>query len=389
MPLFSYNPLVLLEAYAKGLFPTLNDQGNFFLYKPQSRALLPLAGINVCKGLKQAINKNTFTVRFNTDFDAVVRSCERTTENWITPELRRVYGALHRQGWAHSVECYSAQNELVGGLYGVAVGGVFFSESSFSRESQASKMADYALVELCRTQGFRMIDVQLMSDHLASLGAFEVTDDRFQLDLYEAVRIKTDWGSSLQELRKKVFPPALAGERILIRALVQADAEALFEMNQDPSYHQHIYTNPIRSLEQAKQQIRLATNERYPAGIPDPLGICFKDAPSTIIGTVGGFILYAGLPQMEFVYDLNPKVWGKGLAPEAGKLLRDYLFLNYPVRRLQGRAATENKASCRVLEKLGFTFEGTLREVMYYADRTWDMKYFSLTFDDWQKMTVV
>ena len=171
-------PGTLLAAYRNGLFPMgLGRDGGppIGWWSPDPRGILPLDGLRVTRSLSRALRR--FEIRVDTAFDAVVRACGDPGRDgrWITPAIAAAYADLHGLGWTHSVECWR-DGELVGGLYGVALGGLFAGESMFHRERDASKAALVALVELLRADGGdgRLLDVQWRTDHLASLGVIEV-----------------------------------------------------------------------------------------------------------------------------------------------------------------------------------------------------------------------
>ena len=148
-------------------------------FRPRRRCLFPIEGIRVSKSLAKRIRNSGFEVTFDQAFEDVVRACRRGEgENWISEEFVRVYGEAHREGWAHSCEVWM-DGELVGGIYGLAVGAVFSAESMFHRDRDMSKVALWALVNRCRESGFRVFDAQIMNPHLASLGAYEVADQEF------------------------------------------------------------------------------------------------------------------------------------------------------------------------------------------------------------------
>ncbi len=181
-------PGTLLAAYRGGLFPMpLDTDGPLGWWSPDPRGVLPLDGLRVTRSLEKSCRR--FTVTVDTAFEDVMRSCgdPRRPAGWITEEFIEAYVELHRLGWAHSVETRSAAGDLVGGLYGVEIGGLFAGESMFSRERDASKVALVALVDvLAAAPGpGRLLDVQWMTDHLETLGVVEV--DRLDyLDLLAA-----------------------------------------------------------------------------------------------------------------------------------------------------------------------------------------------------------
>ncbi|MDQ3757158.1 MAG: leucyl/phenylalanyl-tRNA--protein transferase [Actinomycetota bacterium] len=166
-------PGTLLAAYRTGLFP-MPVQGHLAWWSPQPRGILPLDGLRVTRSLRQS--RHRYEVRVDSAFDEVVQACADPgrPHGWITDEFRRAYAELYHLGWAHSVEAWSSDGRLAGGLYGVAVGGLFAGESMFHRERDASKVALVALVERMRAAGGALLDVQWCTPHLASLGAVEV-----------------------------------------------------------------------------------------------------------------------------------------------------------------------------------------------------------------------
>jgi leucyl/phenylalanyl-tRNA--protein transferase len=167
-------PGTLLAAYRAGLFPMglgRHGRGMVGWWSPDPRGVLPLKGLRVSRSLRRACTR--FEIRVDTAFDEVVTACAdpQRPGRWITPRLVEAYGQLHRLGWAHSVECWR-DGRLAGGLYGVAVGGLFAGESMFHRETDASKVALVALVQGLRTSDAdrRLLDVQWQTPHLAGLG---------------------------------------------------------------------------------------------------------------------------------------------------------------------------------------------------------------------------
>ena len=162
----------LLLAYSNGIFPWYSDDTPILWYSPHERFVLLPHELKVSKSMRQVIRSNRFRVTFNTAFTEVILACaqaERIDQDgtWINTDMQQAYINLHRLGYAHSVEAWLG-DQLVGGLYGIPVGGVFCGESMFSKVSNASKLA---LITLCQTQNYQMIDCQVYTDHLASLGA--------------------------------------------------------------------------------------------------------------------------------------------------------------------------------------------------------------------------
>ncbi len=166
------SPQRLLLAYQNGIFPWYSNDTPILWYSPHERFVLYPQELRISKSMKQIIHSNTFKVTFNERFNAVITQCAHAERRgqystWITNDMIRAYINLHKLGHAHSVEVWKSE-ELVGGLYGVSVGAVFCGESMFSKVSNASKLA---LVALCQTRKYNLIDCQVYTDHLASLGA--------------------------------------------------------------------------------------------------------------------------------------------------------------------------------------------------------------------------
>ena len=148
--------------------------GEIEWYLPDPRAIIPLDGLHVSRSLKKRMRGGRFEIRADYDFLGVMRGCaDREEGSWISPRFIAVYGELHRRGFAHSVETWR-DGLLVGGLYGVAIGGAFMAESMFHRDSDASKVALAALVESLNRCGFLLLDVQFLTPHLETLGAVEI-----------------------------------------------------------------------------------------------------------------------------------------------------------------------------------------------------------------------
>jgi leucyl/phenylalanyl-tRNA---protein transferase len=185
-------PGTLLAAYRAGLFPMGTGRGGrppVGWWSPDPRGVLPLDGLRVSRSLRKAVPR--FEVRVDTAFGEVVRACADPSREgrWITADVERAYARLHALGWAHSVECWR-DGELVGGLYGVAVGGLFAGESMFHRATDASKVALVALVDLLREGGQasrRLLDVQWSTAHLAALGVVELPREEYLRRLRSAL----------------------------------------------------------------------------------------------------------------------------------------------------------------------------------------------------------
>jgi leucyl/phenylalanyl-tRNA---protein transferase len=180
-------PGTLLTAYRSGLFP-MPTESALVWWSPDPRGVLPLDGLRVSRSLRKACD--LYEVRIDTAFDAVVDACANPDRpnGWISGEVQAAYVRLHELGWAHSVEAWSrSSGELVGGLYGVAIGGLFAGESMFHRARDASKVALVELVRLLRDGGAVLLDVQWLTPHLESLGAVEVSREEYLAALPDAL----------------------------------------------------------------------------------------------------------------------------------------------------------------------------------------------------------
>ncbi|MFP5376083.1 MAG: leucyl/phenylalanyl-tRNA--protein transferase [Acidimicrobiia bacterium] len=184
-------PGTLLAAYRSGLFPMPLDAPGagavLGWWSPEERGVLPLDGLRVSRSLARSCTR--FEARLDTAFAEVVEACAdaRRPHGWITKEIRDAYVELHGLGWAHSVEAWTPDGELAGGLYGVAVGGLFAGESMFHRRTDASKVALVALVRMLREGGASLLDVQWRTPHLASLGAVAVPRAEYRRRLQAAL----------------------------------------------------------------------------------------------------------------------------------------------------------------------------------------------------------
>jgi leucyl/phenylalanyl-tRNA--protein transferase len=181
-------PCLLLEAYASGIFPMGMEDGTIRWFSPDPRGILPLEDFHTPHGLRRALKKTGWELRTDSAFDEVVASCASRQETWITTAIRRAYGGLFDEGYAHSVEIWS-EGKLAGGLYGVAIGGAFFGESMFHRVTDASKVALWHLVRLLRENGFTLLDTQWTTDHLEQFGAVEIPREQYLELLSEALPI--------------------------------------------------------------------------------------------------------------------------------------------------------------------------------------------------------
>jgi len=185
-------PNLLLRAYAAGIFPMAEsaDDPEIFWVDPEQRGILPLDEFHLPRRLKRTLRQDLFQVRCNYAFEAVVRGCAEPApdrpKTWINDQIVRLYSALFQSGFAHSVEAWRG-DELVGGLYGVALGGAFFGESMFSRVADASKVALAQLVARLRLGGFRLLDTQFVTAHLQQFGAVEIPRAQYRRRLAAAI----------------------------------------------------------------------------------------------------------------------------------------------------------------------------------------------------------
>ena len=174
------DPRLLLQGYATGIFPMADsrDAADLFWVEPRARAILPLDGFHLSRSLRKVIRSGRFQVSRDRCFADVIRACADREETWINAEIERAMLTLHSSGHAHSVEAWH-DGQLVGGLYGVKLGRAFFGESMFSRMADASKVALAWLVARMKVGGFKLLDCQFMTEHLASLGAVNVPRERY------------------------------------------------------------------------------------------------------------------------------------------------------------------------------------------------------------------
>ena len=172
-------PELLCMAYAEGYFPMPDPQsGKILWFNPEPRAVLPLESFHCPRSLSKTLRRSDFRITFDEAFDDVMKGCADRSETWITDEFFKAYGAMARLGHAHSIEVWGGET-LVGGLYGVSLGGAFFAESKFHRVTDASKVALYHLVEHLRQRHFSLLEVQFLTPHLARLGAIEIPSKRY------------------------------------------------------------------------------------------------------------------------------------------------------------------------------------------------------------------
>ncbi len=191
-------PELLLAAYRQGIFPMAGENGEIGWYEPVRRAIIPLDDrFHVPRRLARTVRSGFFTVTFDTAFDAVITACAEPAPGrettWISPEIIRAYSELHRLGYAHSVECWR-DGQLAGGLYGVAIGGLFAGESMFHRVRDASKVALVHLVERLRRGGFTLLDSQfVVGTHMLQFGTIEISRIEYHRLLRAALRTPAVW----------------------------------------------------------------------------------------------------------------------------------------------------------------------------------------------------
>lgn len=193
-----FGPEELLNCYRRGVFPMADsrDDPSVFLLDPDERGIIPLDGLHVSRSLRKFMRSMPFEVTFDKAFSKVIAKCAEAApdrENtWINEGIEYLYGHLHTLNHAHSVEVWD-DRELVGGLYGVSIGGAFFGESMFSRATNASKVALVKLVERLNAGGYRLLDTQFITDHLKTMGAIEVSRDEYHSMLTRALNIKASF----------------------------------------------------------------------------------------------------------------------------------------------------------------------------------------------------
>ncbi len=191
-------PETMLKAYRLGLFPMAETRTAQRLYwlDPEERGILPLDAFHVPRTLRRTMRAGRLAVTADRDFAAVIAGCAASgtgrEDTWINPDIERLFTALAAAGHAHSVETWR-DGELVGGLYGVAIGGAFFGESMFSRADDASKMALVHLVARLRLGGFGLLDTQFVTAHLARFGAVEIPRERYKAMLHDALAVDARW----------------------------------------------------------------------------------------------------------------------------------------------------------------------------------------------------
>ena len=214
-PFGRFGPEELLECYASGVFPMGEgrDDPRVFLVEPDQRGVIPLDGFHIPTRLRRTVRSDLFEIRIDTAFDAVLDACAAPgtgrEDSWINGPIRRLYVELNARGHAHSVECWRDER-LVGGLYGVTLGGAFFGESMFSRERDASKVALVHLVARLKRSGWRLLDTQFLTAHLGQFGAVETPQAAYLRLLHAARSICPD---------KSLFLEPVSGAGAVVYAL--------------------------------------------------------------------------------------------------------------------------------------------------------------------------
>jgi leucyl/phenylalanyl-tRNA--protein transferase len=195
-PPFEITSDILLRAYSIGLFPMAEDRDSTHLFwvEPEARGIFPLDGLVVSRSLAKVVRSDAFEVRADGAFEAVMKACANRDRTWINADILRLYGELHARGHAHSIEAYQS-GELVGGLYGVSLGAAFFGESMFHVARDASKVALVHLVARLKLGGFRLLDSQFVTPHLASLGCVEIPRALYRDLLAQAIDLAANFAA--------------------------------------------------------------------------------------------------------------------------------------------------------------------------------------------------
>ncbi|MDG2270060.1 MAG: leucyl/phenylalanyl-tRNA--protein transferase [Alphaproteobacteria bacterium] len=195
-------PQLLLGAYASGIFPMAESRHDPDLYwiDPDMRGIIPLESFHIPRRLRKTLRTSPYDIRCDSDFIGTIRACAEPqgerAETWINDEIEQLYDALFEMGFAHSVECWE-NDILVGGLYGVSVGGAFFGESMFTRVRDASKVALCHLAARLRKSGYVLLDSQFVTDHLRQFGTIEIDRAEYKAQLAKALRVNADFQPEL------------------------------------------------------------------------------------------------------------------------------------------------------------------------------------------------
>lgn len=204
------SPELLLQAYRAGVFPMAEhrDDPELFWVDPRRRGVIPMNGFRISRSLARRLRRQDYEVTFDRDFEGVIDACADRRETWINSEIRALFTALHHRGHAHSIEVWM-QDELVGGVYGLEVGGAFCGESMFSRRRDGSKIALAWLIDLLKRAGFMLFDTQFLTEHLASLGAIEIPRQQYRAQLATALLVTPDLAGT---------PLASSGQEVVQRS---------------------------------------------------------------------------------------------------------------------------------------------------------------------------
>ena len=197
-PFGAFGPEALLACYARGVFPMAEsrDDPRVFIVEPDQRGVIPLDAFHIPSRLRRTVRAEPYEIRVDTAFPAVLDACAASQgpdrdDTWINAPIQKLYSALFAQGYVHSVECWKDER-LVGGLYGVSLGGAFFGESMFSRARDASKVALVHLVARLRKGGWTLLDAQFLTEHLSQFGAIETPQPAYLRRLRPALRVQPD-----------------------------------------------------------------------------------------------------------------------------------------------------------------------------------------------------
>ncbi|ANT59566.1 leucyl/phenylalanyl-tRNA--protein transferase [Salipiger sp. CCB-MM3] len=203
-------PEILMQAYRAGIFPMAEhrDDPEIFWVDPRQRGVIPMKGFRISRSLARRLRKDDYEVTFDRDFEGVIDACADRRETWINSEIRALFTELHRRGIAHSIEVWM-EGELVGGVYGLEIGGAFCGESMFSRRRDGSKIALAWLIDLLRRAGFTLFDTQFLTTHLASLGAVEIPRHQYRAQLAMALEVAPDLAGT---------PLAASGQEVVQRS---------------------------------------------------------------------------------------------------------------------------------------------------------------------------
>ncbi len=211
---------LLLRAYSAGLFPMADarEAPDVFWVEPRQRGVIPLDGFHLPRSLAKVLKQEQFFHSHDLAFDAVIRACAASApgrdQSWINHSILDAYCRLHAEGHAHSIETWNRHGQLVGGLYGVRIGAAFFGESMFSRQTDASKAALAHLVARLRVGGFRLLDTQFLTAHLARFGGHELKRSRYMTALDSALRLRADW-TALDRLERSAPHPVGEGGAVV------------------------------------------------------------------------------------------------------------------------------------------------------------------------------